>query len=162
DLVTLEGWLRGQMKNSRAQLQTVFFENVPSAVVQNVVSPRTGSGGAKGEYGKHIFEVTDAMLDVSKQWNNVLERGDTLANAISSTRTAIQEIDAEKDTALYNLALSKLQFYKQWKSFLGSVAKALEGLGKMFSGDVLGGLAETGEAGVDIGIDVAIYSTYGD
>jgi hypothetical protein len=162
DLVQLEAWLRGEMKNASLSFQHAFVEAIPAAAVQNIVSPSSSSGGAGAEYGKHLLTVSNALAEVAKQWNLIKLDGAIVTDDIQGARIAIQQINVDAHRTQQQTLISKLGTSKDVALQLASAAN---GVAAFFGSDEIaqkvGGLATAGGAAAAIVFDAEVLDALG-
>ncbi len=151
DVATLTSWLKGRVAASAQALGNAYVAHVPAVVVSNALNVPGTLTSSAGAVGKDLAQTSNALLNVYSDWRNVQMDAQSIANALESTRIAIEQANATAAQAQINAQISRLG---AMKAIADDTAQGVAGIGSIVAGVIDIG-ASAGTAGLTLASGVS-------
>ena len=146
DIASVEGWIWAQSQRAREILSSLYIENLPTRVVQDIASGRVGTGTKDGTHGRLVLELSPALIELVNGWLGVERELAGLAAAVRNARSRIAVANTEARIQSTNIAIAQLNITS------AMVAQASSALSAFSSGNLGGGMAQSAGTVVQTGI----------
>jgi hypothetical protein len=129
-----EQWLNTASRFLRYGLQQLYAEKIPVRVINDFAAGQVGSGDKSGSHGSTILDMEQALQTFTGSWSTIAADLDQIRGSIEAARLGLIAAHLQQNSALYGVAMQRLQVELQMaqsaQSFLSSLFGTIQSVGK--------------------------------